>query len=535
MIQKIKTNNPTIISAKQPQYQPQFEGNIVEGAIKQLEKCEKHPMLNVTVLDVATAIAPRTAIESATNLFAGFEALRRESSGLIVNCLIPGFIVKGFSHVAAKPIFGRETRMASCWANTDTINTVAHYWEKANGKTNEEKVINTLKNILNDARGVDGRVVNGKSNEVLFHKHNFANSLETYKEAILGSKTKEEITAAFDEIIAKTHAGKDINIISTEKGVETKHFSGSLESLLRDTPEILKEFIEHPTEKVSDIVQKSKNLVQIKSLLGLGAIIPLAISMQSINRWVTAKVSGKKGAPIYKDFKDSKTKELTPKEKNELLRQKFISVGSMVGVALLSMLMEKPSWGKIKGIAQFNGLFPTMDQARLISTATFASRMAAAEDKNELKEATVRDIATFSAFYFLGDYVAKGLATVIEKTKKVSLINDLKAPKENMNIVGKFWHWAKDTSLKSTAELTHNPKLKQYRSLCQLGNIGFSIIALGILIPTYTRGKTDKKHREEMEKQGINKSEIEKYYPHFMMNNQVRKQGNVYRAFFTSK
>ena len=65
----------------------------------------------------------------------------------------------------------------------------------------------------------------------------------------------------------------------------------------------------------------------------------------------------------------------------------------MVGVALLSM-MKLPSWNMI----EFKGLFPTMDQARIISTTTFASRMAAADDKNELAEATTRDIIPLSLF-----------------------------------------------------------------------------------------------------------------------------------------
>ena len=45
----------------------------------------------------------------------------------------------------------------------------------------------------------------------------------------------------------------------------------------------------------------------------------------------------------------------------------------MIGTALLSM-MKKPSMNML----EFKGMFPTMDQARIISTATFASRMSAA-------------------------------------------------------------------------------------------------------------------------------------------------------------
>ena len=62
----------------------------------------------------------------------------------------------------------------------------------------------------------------------------------------------------------------------------------------------------------------------------------------------------------------------------------------MLAVGMASM-MKMPKWNMF----EFKGWFPTMDQARIISTTTFASRMAVADDKNELAEATVRDIATF--------------------------------------------------------------------------------------------------------------------------------------------
>ena len=97
-----------------------------------------------------------------------------------------------------------------------------------------------------------------------------------------------------------------------------------------------------------------------------------------------------------------------------------------------------------------------MDQARIISAATFSSRIAASEDSNELKENTIRDIATFSSFYFLGDYAAKGIATLLEylnKDKGVRLINRLKKQDPDANIFKRFWNWAKHTTMKSTDEL----------------------------------------------------------------------------------
>jgi hypothetical protein len=212
-------------------------------------------------------------------------------------------------------------------------------------------------------------------------------------------------------------------------------------------------------------------------------------------------MAGKKGAPIYNDDREH---VVTPEEKKKLTAQKFVAVPAMWAVAGLSMLMDRPSLRMF----QFKNIFPTMDQARIISAATFSSRLAAAEDSNELKENTIRDIATFSSFYFLGDYVAKGVATAIENKNSdgIKLINRLKSPKEGANVLERFWTWAKHTKMKSTDELgaiadtAMRTKAKNLRAVCQLSNLAFSLLSLGVVIPLYTRSQTNKKQRLEAAK-----------------------------------
>lgn len=165
-------NNIQINNHRQNKNQatPNFNGRLVDATIKGLQHCEKNPMLNVAIIDLATAIIPRTIWESFTNVFAGFEAFRRESSGLIVNCLLPGFIALGAAKLANKAIMGGKADLSSCWAGNDAINTVSKYYEKAPeteaynegmGKFNDAKkarVYATHYNILADASGVDGDV-----------------------------------------------------------------------------------------------------------------------------------------------------------------------------------------------------------------------------------------------------------------------------------------------------------------------------------------------------------------------------------------
>ena len=199
----------------------------------------------------------------------------------------------------------------------------------------------------------------------------------------------------------------------------------------------------------------------------------------------------------------------------------------MLGVSLLSM-MKMPSMNML----EFKGMFPTMDQAIIISTATFASRMAAADDKNELAEATVRDIATFSSLYFLGDYAAKGAATIIQNKTGVVLLNETKKLKENANIFQKSWHWIKNINIKSSEEVFSNTaekltkqnkiitdadkeiikkeikKAKNLRSACQIANLGVSLALLGIIIPIFTRNNTKKRHEQDLKFARENKVQL---------------------------
>lgn len=497
------------------QKNPAFKGGLADLPILLVQQCEKQPMVNVSVLDLSTAIIPRTIVETKeSNSYAGFEAFRREFSGLFVNCLIPSFIVMGVASLLQRPIMGgfNKSNLVNTWANGNAIDKIHKFYSEAEGATKEEKIYNTFRNELGSISGVDAyetkyfdellnikRDANGKfigkiGNEKVH------NAVSGFVDLVTSKKfSSQQFKKAYRDIVEETLIAENIKF-QGDKG----YFSNNLESLCEDTVKMLRGVVKEnitDADKLSKYFNKAKKLVNWKSVGGLGLIIPLAISMQPINRWITRKTSGRKGAPIYKDFsKDTEHKELSTKEKHELLAQKFISIGSMLGVCGLSMFMDRPI---LKNIFQFKGIFPTMDQARIISTATFASRMGASEDKNELREATVRDIATFSSFYFLGDYVAKGIATLLEHTHKkdgVHLINRLKqAPDKDASVMKKFWHWAKHTSLKSSDELaTHNDK--RLRTICQIGNIVFSLLALGVFIPLYTRSKTNKKHAAELAK-----------------------------------
>lgn len=515
MINKIGVDNTSRINSnnvrqkEQSKQNPNFKG-VGAIALAGIQACERMPMVNVTVIDMLSAILPRTVVESQTNWFAGFEAFRRESSGLVVNCLIPSLVTLGIAKCINPAIMPNGTNMSRCWADSSLIDKASDYYKNAQSS---DKVQESLKNILGNIEGFEGK------NKIIFKDALSAEEIEKYSKELadLSRSTdgdravRKEIKKLSNKIVEKIHVADNIKIADNEKIVN----ASSVNSMLEDSVKYFKEF-QKSGIGIDEFAKKSRKLVKAKSLAGLAVILPLAASMQYINRWITGKVSGVKGAPIYDDFgKEKDNVEETAKAKEGLLKQKLISISSMVGVSLLSM-MKRPTMNML----EFKGMFPTMDQARIISTTTFASRMAAADDKNELAESTVRDIATFSGLYFLGDYAAKAAATLAQKSTGVSLLNDTKPLKGDENVAQKFWHWVKDVNIKSSEEVvsktqqslngakpteaqakTIQKELKKacnMRSACQATSIGVSLALLGIIVPLYTRHKTKKKHAEAL-------------------------------------
>ena len=490
---------------------PSFKG-LGAIALAGIQKCEQVPMINVAVIDMLSAILPRTIVESMTNWFAGFEAFRRESSGLIVNCLIPSFITLGIAKCLNPAFMPKGVNMSRSWADKDLINSAAAYYDSS---ISNDKVEDALKKLISKTEGVNGKkTVNFLDELGEENVSKYARQLaEISRKDIKNSEMRKEVGKVTKEIVEKTKVSEHINI--------DKISAQSVTSMLEDSVKFFREFQRQKGDKklsMADFAEKNKNFVRTKSLLGLAVVLPLAASMQYINRWITGKLSGTKGAPIYDDFAKGKDNiEENPKAKEGLLKQKLISISSMLAVSLLS-LTKMPNWKML----DFKGIFPTMDQARIISTTTFASRMAAADDKNELAEATVRDIATFASLYYLGDVAAKGAATIIQKKTGVQLLNDTNPLKGGESAWRKFTHWMKEVNVKASNEVVSKTeqalkekclkptkeqakiikkelkKAVNYRSYCQVTNLGVSLALLGLIIPIFTRRNTKRKHEKAL-------------------------------------
>ncbi len=500
------------------QHKTNFTG-FTDALTSGLQWFDANPMLNVALIDTVSTDFPRTIVDLKTGIPAALETARREFSGLIVNCLIPSFFVLGVAKLINKPFmsgFGNgKVNLASSWADESTIKQLTSVIKDTASSKNRAKAYATK--TLKSMEGFDG-------NGYVPYKKSGGKGLDKAIDIITDlinnpdKNLKEPLEQAHKHIVENTKASEVIRFTLDETKLAAKGLSAKEVKAAKDAAKItsnLSDFLRDmvvwgrkaikddiPVDQLDNFAKKAVKMVNTKSLIGLAIILPLAASVQKINRAITRRKYNKKGAPIYKDFEKGNTyKEMTPAEKSKFFVQKCFAASTMVGLALLSM-MKKPSLQML----QFKGMFPTLDQCRWIATTTFASRMFASEDPNELRESTVRDIASFSGLYFLGDYAAKGVATAIEKRRPdVSLINRLKPDDKNAFFLKRFWNWVQNYKLKSFDEVkdlaTSAGKMnaKNLRSICQISSLAFSIITLGILLPAYNRNVTNKKVQKQKE------------------------------------
>ena len=219
---------------------PNFKG---AGAmiLTGIQMCERMPMVNVTVVDMLSAILPRTIVESTTNWFAGFEAFRRESSGLVVNCIIPSFITLGIAKCLNPLIMPKGVNMSSCWADSTLIDKAEEYYKHSKG---EDKVKESLKQILGNIEGSEGKNHRVVFKDVLSEKEldKYAQSLTDLSKSSTDTKAsrkafKEKFNKIIEEIVDKTKISEHVKIAD---GKEVKALS--VGSMLKDSVKFYSEF-----------------------------------------------------------------------------------------------------------------------------------------------------------------------------------------------------------------------------------------------------------------------------------------------------
>lgn len=489
---KIQNINQQQLNNKKNNNQPQFKG-LGDLAVQGLRFLDTNQAWGATAVDFTCMVAPRTMTDFTRGADAGMETLRREASGTVNHALIG----LGYGAFAG-------------WA---------------------------LSFALNNKYGIKAQKIFADSNAVdILGKHRYdvlksENDITEYANKVSGSISakdgqtflKPEAQKQFSEILAK-----DITTPAKENKALLNNILHS-EGLVQDGKVMLKSSEKQVLAPVGDIIDsvrsmsgalfkdkvtesfKSasnlenvgflkaiKNFGMKRSLLGLAIGSAVGCCIQPLNIYLTKKKTGSDG------FVGVEGRE---KDKSFGFKALKAGVAAAFGAGVYGLITKNGKTSEFLKNIQYKSLFPTIPQFMLVYGLTIMSRFMAARDKDELREATVKDTLGFLSWLVLGNFVAKGTLKALDKnlvgqTRDEVLHKALK--KAGISTI-------KDGKALSFKEMLANlPKSDAARkslrhlNIAQLAGYAFSGIVLGIGIPKLNIYMTKKSEQKRAQHRTMN-------------------------------
>jgi len=373
-----------------------------------------------TAVDIGCMVLPRTAVDFTRGPDAGFETMRRESSGTANHALVGAYGLTAAWALSRVINRNFEVKAHKMFVSNDRIDYANKLWSGySHIKDPEERSRAVLGRIFDDLRGFNpdaaGHDDNGfvKFSEEVDKetKNKFIDrSLKEIKEQ-RSKGSKAYLSRLIGESLGAESQFKLGDEIDEASKKSTASIS-SLDTLLDDVHSLLKSFTSKKVEeafkenKLSVFVNKLKKLNKGTSILGLGIAVLVGVCVQPFNMYLTKKKTGKSG------FVGVENKE--PDKSKGFLALKLATAGAF-GLAVLRSI-GKPS--EILSRIQFKGFTPTINQFKLVYGMTIMSRFLAARDKNELRESSIKDTLGFANWLILGGFVSKLAASGVEKMAK---------------------------------------------------------------------------------------------------------------------
>ena len=499
-IQKVQQFN---MNQKQ---QPNFTG-VGDAAVTALRFLDTNQAIGACAVDLGCMVIPRTLTDFTRGADAGFETMRRESTGTI-------------NHAAIGPVYGTLAGMlvstainskyginaTNVFADAETIEMLSKM-QFDNVKANKG-VEEFAEQVVKGIKTSDGKILSGKSQTKI-------------KQILKDTITGEKHTNIFKDPY-KTEKSLIRNIVLSDLGTETKlklgysgkEITASLNDMIDNITSLSRTLFK---EKVVDsfkhadsfadvnFVKAMKNFCMRRSLLGLGIGAAVGCSIQPLNIYLTKKKTGSDGFVGVEG-----------REKDNSKGFKALKLGAAASfVAFALATIGKPQ-NLLKNI-QYKSLIPTLDQFKLVYGLTIASRLVVARDKDELRESLIKDTLGFSTWLLLGNFVAKGTLKGLSKffAKKGKELNILGKTRDevlhaalkdaNISTVkdGKALSFKELRKLIPTSDSLTRLKLKCF-DIAQLAGYAFSAIVLGVGIPKLNIYMTNKSEQKRAQQRAMN-------------------------------
>lgn len=481
-IQKINVQQ----NNKQNSVQPQFTG-AGDVAVQALRFLDTNQAWGATAVDFSCMVAPRTMTDFTRGADAGIETLRREASGTVNHAAIGLIYGPLASMLLASGINSKYGIKAhKVFADSDAVDVLSKFQYDVVKADKGDRASEFSKKVAESLTTKDGKIMSESAR------------LEFAKTLANDIKNPSKENKAMLKNIVLSDFGEESNIVLKSAD---KKITASLSDLVDNVTSLSKalfsdkvvESFKHANNFADvNFVKAMKNFGMRRSILGLAIGSGIGCCIQPFNIYLTKKKTGSDGFVGVEG-----------REKDNSLKFKALKAGvaTAFGAGVYSFITDhtwKPS--KFVKNIQYKGITPTIPQFMLVYGLTIMSRFMVARDKDELREATVKDTLGFLSWLVLGNFVSKGVLKAIDKnavgkTRDEVLFSALKKAGKSTVENGKALSF-KELLAKLPKNDAARKTLRSF-NIAQLAGYAFSGIVLGAGIPKlniYMTKKSEQKH-----------------------------------------
>lgn len=428
--------------------------------IQLLNFLDTNPAGGAIAVDVCFMDTPRTLVDFTRGPAAGIETGRREFSSTANNTLI------GAYGLGAGMLFANAIRKNfnikahNMFVSDDILDILGNNWNNAGIKNQqtdkrlEAYIDETLKSIegFNPEKSETGWVKFTDTEKV---------SQKLIKAVKEGPEKIDKKTLMYIKSVIGTSIGAESKV-RIQKEIEGKTVTSvsNLETLIDNiyrltkafnSEKVLAEFNKNGFAK-NEFIKNMKTLNTKTAIVGLGIAGFIGLCMQPVNAYLTKKKTGTSG------FVGVKGREPDHSKKFKIL--KTVSAATFGILSLRTIGNYKNILNNIK----FKSIFPTIPQFKLIYALTIMSRFMSARDKNELREASIKDTLGFLSWLVFGGFVAKATAAGIERLPMFKKAGE-KFVNYNKKENGEgLFNWLTKSNLVSREEVLYNAVKKAGKS-----------------------------------------------------------------------
>ena len=304
--------------------------------------------------------------------------------------------------------------------------------------------------------------------------------------------------------IVLSDLGEEANILlkSGEKEVKTSlndivdNITSMSKALFKD--KVVESFNHAAKFEDVNFVKTLKNFGLRRSLLGLGIASAIGCCIQPFNIYLTKKKTGSDG------FVGVEGRE---KDKSAGFMALKTGVAAAFGTMVYGLITKFNPKNFLPNI-QYKGITPTLNQFKLVYGLTIMSRFLAARDKDELREATVKDTLGYLSWLVFGNFVARGTLKALDKnligkTRDEVLYGALKKAGISTVKDGKALPFKELLKLLPKTDKAARKSLR-YLNIAQLAGYAFSGIVLGVGIPKLNIYMTKKSEQKRAQLRAMN-------------------------------